>query len=72
VNSYIEKQDEVVRSLQATKELAFCMKNALLLGEIEEFGLLLNGAWQSKKKFPQRYLTVISMSSTNWPDTTGR
>jgi len=54
VTSYIGKQDEVVRSLQETKELAFRMKNALLLGKIREFGLLIDDAWRCKKKFSDR------------------
>jgi len=51
VTAYTEKRDEVVRALHETKKLASLMKHALLLGKIEEFGLLLHHAWQCKKDF---------------------
>jgi D-glycero-alpha-D-manno-heptose-7-phosphate kinase len=51
VGGYIERKQDVVRALDETKALAFAMKNALLLGQIDEFGLLLDQAWQCKKRF---------------------
>jgi D-glycero-alpha-D-manno-heptose-7-phosphate kinase len=51
VSNYREKKEDVVRALDETKQLAIAMKNALLLGWIDEFGSLLNQAWCSKKKF---------------------
>ena len=51
VSSYIQRREVVVHALDETKELAIAMKNALLLGEVDEFGDLLNEAWHSKKKF---------------------
>jgi len=50
VNSYVQRREAVVTALDETKELAIAMKNALLLGEIDEFGDLLNEAWRSKRK----------------------
>ena len=51
VRGYTKKEADVVRALDETKALAIAMKNALLLGQIDEFGSLLNKAWLSKKKF---------------------
>ena len=51
VRGYTEKKEDVVRALDETKQLAIAMKNALLLGQIDEFGSLMNQAWLSKKKF---------------------
>lgn len=51
VDSYVQKKEDVVKALQETKELAFSMKNALLLGKLNEFGALLHQAWCCKKKF---------------------
>jgi len=54
VNSYVQRKEEVVHALDETKALAIAMKSALLLGQIDEFGDLLNETWQSKKKFSTR------------------
>jgi len=51
LSSYKGGKEEVVQALDETKALAIAMKNALLLGQIDEFGYLLNEAWRSKKKF---------------------
>jgi D-glycero-alpha-D-manno-heptose-7-phosphate kinase len=51
VNGYRKKKEEVVRALDETKQLAIAMKNALLLGQIDEFAVLLHQAWLSKKQF---------------------
>jgi D-glycero-alpha-D-manno-heptose-7-phosphate kinase len=51
VSGYVQGKEEVVRALDETKALAFGMKNALLLGNISEFGLLLHEAWTCKKRF---------------------
>lgn len=51
VKGYIERKASVVRALDETKSLAIAMKNALLLGHVDEFGSLLHEAWQNKKKF---------------------
>jgi len=50
VSSYIQKKDDVVLALEETKKLASSMKNALLLGRLNEFGLLLHEAWCCKKR----------------------
>jgi len=51
MKSYIAKKADVVHALDETKALAIAMKNALLLGQIDEFGSLLHLGWLSKKKF---------------------
>jgi len=47
--SFIEKKQEVVQALDAQKEMAIQMKNALLQGRLDDFGDLLHQAWQTKK-----------------------
>ena len=54
VRDYIQKKDNVVQALDHTKELAFAMKSALLLSNINEFGLLLHEAWCWKKRFSDK------------------
>jgi len=54
VSSYREKKEGIICALDETKELAIAMKNALLLGQIDEFGSLLHQAWCSKKRFSSK------------------
>jgi len=54
VSGYIQKRETVTRALDETKALAIAMKNALLLGRIDQFGSLLNQAWQCKKRFSDK------------------
>ena len=54
VGSYIKRKGDVVCALDETKALAIAMKNALLLGQIDEFGVLLHEAWQCKKRFSDK------------------
>jgi D-glycero-alpha-D-manno-heptose-7-phosphate kinase len=54
VTSYVEKRPDVVQALQETKGLAFSMKNALLLGKLNEFGSLLHQAWNCKKRLSKK------------------
>ena len=51
VRDYILKKDGIVQALDRTKGLAFAMKSALLVGNINEFGSLLHEAWCWKKRF---------------------
>ena len=51
VSGYLRGEQEVVRALDETKELAHSIKRALLLGNMNEFGLLLHEGWCCKKKF---------------------
>jgi D-glycero-alpha-D-manno-heptose-7-phosphate kinase len=54
VRGYTENREGVVHALDETRKLAINMKNALLLGQIDEFGTLLHQGWQSKKRFSTR------------------
>lgn len=51
VRRYIQREQDTVKALDDTKSVAIAMKNALLLGQIDEFGSLMNETWQCKKKF---------------------
>jgi len=54
MHGYTQKKEDVVRAFDETKALAFAMKNALLLGQIDEFGWLMHQAWENKKKFSNK------------------
>lgn len=54
VSGYIQKREDVVHALDETKELAIEMKNALLLGQVDQLGALLHQTWLAKKKFSAR------------------
>jgi D-glycero-alpha-D-manno-heptose-7-phosphate kinase len=47
---YTERNADVLKAFEETKQLAFDMKNALLLGKLNEFGALLHQAWCCKKR----------------------
>jgi D-glycero-alpha-D-manno-heptose-7-phosphate kinase len=47
--SFVSKKTEVVQALDAQKEMAIQMKNALLQGRLDDFGDLLHEAWLTKK-----------------------
>ncbi len=57
MKGYTERKEEVVRAFDETKALAFAMKNALLLGQIDEFGSLMHQAWENKKRFSSKVTT---------------
>jgi D-glycero-alpha-D-manno-heptose-7-phosphate kinase len=45
---------DTVSALNTTKRLAMDMKNALLLGKIDDLGELLEEGWQAKRKFSNK------------------
>ena len=47
---YVTGQKDVVAAMDEIKQLAKKMKNALLQGRLEDFGLLLHESWTNKKK----------------------
>ncbi len=51
--NYAEGRGDTVSALDATKQLAFDMKNELLRGNLDEMGRLLDAGWQMKKKFTE-------------------
>jgi D-glycero-alpha-D-manno-heptose-7-phosphate kinase len=50
VRNYQLGESEVLDAMQQLKELTVLMKNALVLGNLSEFGTLLHEAWVNKKK----------------------
>lgn len=50
---FTERRAETVRALDETKRLALDMKNALLRGNLDEMGHLLDRGWQFKKQFTE-------------------
>lgn len=51
IKSYSKKEKEIVGALDAVKEIALEMKDALMSGDLNYFGELLHRGWESKKKF---------------------
>jgi D-glycero-alpha-D-manno-heptose-7-phosphate kinase len=54
VGGFIRGNKTVVNALDETKNLAISMKEALLRGNLTEFGELLHSAWENKKKFSSK------------------
>ena len=54
VGGFVNKKSAVVEALDETKKLAISMKEALLRGELTEFGELLHEAWMHKKNFSDK------------------
>jgi len=51
INRYVQGKEDTIKALDEAKTLATSMKNALLLGQIDEFGSILHEAWTAKKRF---------------------
>jgi D-glycero-alpha-D-manno-heptose-7-phosphate kinase len=54
---YVSGDEDALSGLRMQKELALTMKNALLRGQLSEFGDLLGTAWQFKKRMSPRITT---------------
>lgn len=54
INGYVRGQKEVIKALDKTKDFAIAIKNALLLGNIDEVGQLIDEGWQAKKNFSKK------------------
>jgi len=54
VARYAERNEDVLKAFEETKQLAFDMKNALLLGKLNEFGTLMHQAWTCKKRLSSK------------------
>lgn len=50
IQGYVTQQADVVAALDNIKAIAVAMKNTLLLGQLDDFGSLLNEGWQNKKQ----------------------
>lgn len=48
---FLANEPDTVNALHRTKELAFEMRDALLLGDVDIIGKLLDEAWEAKRKF---------------------
>jgi D-glycero-alpha-D-manno-heptose-7-phosphate kinase len=57
VSNYIQRKEEVVRAMDELKDITIKMKNALLRGQLTEFGALLHNAWENKKRMAQQIST---------------
>ena len=54
VKRYNENNRGVVSALDKTKQLAVDMERALLKGDVDEIGILLNQGWSAKKAFSNK------------------
>ena len=54
VDNYVRKEAEVVAAMNELKDITIDMKNALLQGRLDDFGTLLNEAWNNKKKMAKQ------------------
>jgi len=54
VDNYIQRRTEVVQAMSELKSIAVALKNALLQGKLNDFGALLNDAYENKKKMAQQ------------------
>nr|MBC7245817.1 GHMP kinase [Chloroflexota bacterium] len=50
VQGYVQRQEEVVHAMDELKRIAIDLKNALLQGRLNDFGVLLHEGWMNKKK----------------------
>jgi D-glycero-alpha-D-manno-heptose-7-phosphate kinase len=54
VKGYMQHKDSVLEALDQTKKLVAPMKNALLCGDLDKFGLMLHNGWMAKKQFSDK------------------
>lgn len=54
VENYTRGEEEIVRALDHTKALAYEIKDAIMLGQIDRIGELLHEGWEHKKRFSAR------------------
>ncbi len=57
IDSFRNGDKDAVEAMDLLKELAYRMKDALLLGRITEFGALLDQSWQAKKRMAEGITT---------------
>jgi D-glycero-alpha-D-manno-heptose-7-phosphate kinase len=50
IDNYVSRKTDVIHAMDELKKNAIDLKNALLQGRLEDFGLLLHEAWMNKKK----------------------
>ena len=54
VASYVSKEEEVLAAMEELKAITVELKNALLQGKLDDFGKLLDVAWNNKKKMAKQ------------------
>lgn len=54
IDAYMRKEEEVLNAMDELKRITIEMKNALLQGRLNDFGLLLHEAWNNKKKMAEQ------------------
>jgi len=59
VENYKKGKDKTIEGLRELKNMTIDMKNALLLGNLNNFGELLHYSWESKKKMSDRITNPI-------------
>ena len=59
IDGFKKREVDVVTALDETKRLAIDMKNALLKGELNNFGKLLHEAWQHKRNFSNKITNPV-------------
>ncbi len=57
VSRYVQGEKDSIDALDEVKALAIDMKNALLLGQIDEFGSILHEEWSAKKRLSPKITT---------------
>lgn len=57
VENYSSGDEHVLDAMENLKELTVALKNALVLGRLNEFGALLGEAWHNKKQMAQQVTT---------------
>lgn len=57
IGSVEQQSSEVMESLHESKKIAVAMKNSLLQGRVDDFGDLLNVAWEQKKHLDPQITT---------------
>lgn len=57
IQGYVGRRESVVKALDMTKEAAVALKNALLQGRLDDFGLQLHEGWELKKQFDSAITT---------------
>jgi D-glycero-alpha-D-manno-heptose-7-phosphate kinase len=51
IRSFTRRDSDVLAALHETKQLTVALKQALLLGDLDEMGRILHEAWQVKQRF---------------------
>jgi len=50
IEAYVTRKPDVLAAMDSLKAITVALKNALLLGHLDDFGALLHEAWENKKR----------------------